>query len=290
MRKQLSVVSRQSSAKPNSLFSGLLLFSLILVACLFLHVAPVAAQLEIADTYDISDPDVKSGDLVSLTQEGLKRASIDYDSKIFGVVNADPLAVYKRVDGTGTIISRNGVVNINVTTANGAIKTGDYITSSTLAGKGQKALASGYVIGVALKDFNEGEGEQIDFKQFENTSGRKIGSGQIPVAIRIEYAEISTSRNANALLSRLNAALFSNVQDPEKFVNVIRYVASGLVIIFSILVGLFILARVVPKGVEGIGRNPLARRSILLYTGFNIIIVVVIIMLGIGASLLLVRL
>jgi uncharacterized membrane protein YidH (DUF202 family) len=146
------------------------------------------------------------------------------------------------------------------------------------------------VIGVALKDFNEGEGEQIDFKQFDNTEGRQISTGQIPVAIRIEYAEISTSRNANALLSRLNAALFSNVQDPEKFVNVIRYVASGIVIIFSILVGLFILARVVPKGVEGIGRNPLARRSILLYTGFNIVIVIIIIILGIGASLLLVRL
>jgi hypothetical protein len=268
----------------------LVVLFLSLVTLHFLLVNPVFAQLEIADTYDLADTDVKSGDLVSLTSAGLKKAAIDYDTKIYGVVNNDPLAVYKRADGTGSIISRSGVVNINVMTANGNIKTGDYITSSTIAGKGQKALASGYVIGVALKDFNEGEGEQIDFKQFENAEGRKISSGQIPVAIRIEYAEISTSRNANALLSRLNAALFSNVQDPEKFVNVIRYVASGIVIIFSILVGLFILARVVPKGVEGIGRNPLARRSILLYTGFNIIIVIIIIVLGIGASLLLVRL
>lgn len=290
MRKQSSVVSHQLSARLEKIFCKALFFLFILVVCLILRISPVAAQLEIADTYDVNDSDMKAGDLVSLTGEGLKRSAIDYDNKIYGVVNADPLAVYKRVDGTGVIISRNGVVNINVTTANGAIKTGDYITSSTIAGKGQKALASGYVIGVALKDFNEGDGEKIDFKQFENTEGRQIGSGQIPVAIRIEYAEISSSRNANALLSRLNSALFSNVQDPEKFVNVIRYVASGIVIIFSILVGLFILARVVPKGVEGIGRNPLARRSILLYTGFNIIVVIVIMILGIGASLLLVRL
>jgi hypothetical protein len=290
MRKESSVISHQSSVRLEKLFSRGIFILLILIACLVLRVSPVAAQLEIADTYDLADQEVLPGDLVSLTTEGLIRSAVDYDTKIFGVVNADPLAVYKRVDGTGTIISRNGVVNINVTTANGEIKTGDYITSSTLAGKGQKALASGYVIGVALKDFNEGEGETIDFSHFENNETEQISSGQIPVAIRIEYAEISSARNANALLSRLNAALFSNVQDPEKFVNVIRYVASGIVIIFSILVGLFILARVVPKGVEGIGRNPLARRSILLYTGFNIIIVVVIIILGIGASLLLVRL
>jgi hypothetical protein len=285
-----SVVSRQPSAGIKKTFSLGLLFSLILLACLVLRASPVSAQLEIADSYDLTDQEAVGGDILSLTTEGLKRSNSDYDNKIFGAINSDPLAAYKRVDGTGTLVSRSGVVTVNVTTANGAIKTGDFITSSTIAGKGQKALASGYVIGVAMKDFNEGEGSQIDFAQFENTEPRKISSGQIPVAIRIEYAEISTSRNANALLSRLNAALFSNVQDPEKFVNVIRYVASGIVIIFSILIGLFILARVIPKGVEGIGRNPMARRSILLYTAFNIVLVVIIIMLGIGASLLLTRL
>jgi uncharacterized membrane protein YidH (DUF202 family) len=290
MRNQLSAFSFQSSVRTRKYLSKGSAFFLVLIACLVLRISPVHAQLEIADTYDIADTEVQSGDLVSLTSEGIKRSVADYDNKIFGVITTDPLAVYKRVDGTGSVISRNGIVTVNVTSANGGIKTGDYVTSSTIAGKGQKALASGYVIGVALKDFNEGEGTSIDFKQFENAESRKVSLGQIPVAVRIEYAEISTSRNANALLSRLNAALFSNVQDPEKFVNVIRYVASGLVIIFSILVGLFILARVVPKGVEGIGRNPLARHSIILYTGVNIVIVVVIIILGIGASLLLTRL
>lgn len=273
-----------------TVYSKWIVFVGLLIAVSWLLVTPVHAQLEIADTYDLADQETQNGDIVSLSPEGLVRSAIDYDTKIFGVVNTDPLAAYKRVDGTGTMISRNGVISVNVTTANGPIRTGDFITSSTIAGKGQKALASGYVIGVAMRDFNEGEGVQTEFKQFENGESRQISSGQIPVAIRIEYAEISTSRNANALLSRLNAALFSNVQDPEKFVNVIRYVASGLVILFSIMIGLFILARVVPKGVEGIGRNPLARRSIVLYTGVNIVIVIIVLLLGIGASLLLVRL
>jgi hypothetical protein len=289
MRNQLTTFNFQLPARQKIWFLGIVT-CLLLIAYHLLLISPAHAQLEIADTYDIADTEAQPGDILSLTSEGIKRSAIDYDTKIFGVITTEPLAVYKRVDGTGSIISRNGIVNVNVMTANGSIKTGDYITTSTVAGKGQKALASGYVLGVALKDFNEGEGTSMDFKQAEGSDIRQVSSGQIPVAIRIEYAEISTSRNANALLARLNAALFSNVQDPEKFVNVIRYVASGLVTIFSVLVGLFILARVVPKGVEGIGRNPLARQSILLYTAVNIVIVVIIIILGIGASLLLTRL
>jgi hypothetical protein len=283
--KKWSVVSGQWSVCLNltgllrsKKFLVLLISAFLLFTVHCLLITPVSAQLEIADTYDIVDPDAQSGDIVSLGSGGIARSAIEYDNKIFGVINANPLAVYRRVDGTGTIINRNGVVPVNVTTANGSIKIGDYITTSIQAGKGQKALASGYIIGVALKDFNEGEGSQIEYKEFQNGESR------------IEYAEISTSRNANALLSRLNAALFSSVQDPEGFVNVIRYVASGLVTLISIIVGLFILARVIPKGVEGIGRNPLARRSILLYTGLNLLIVGVIVILGIGASILLIRL
>lgn len=262
---------------------------LLLVAGYWL-VAPVHAQLEIADTYDLNDQEAQPGDILSLRDTGLMRSAIEYDTQVFGVYTPEPLAVYRRVDGTGIPVSRSGVVNVNVLTANGEIKIGDYITTSTLKGKGQKALASGYAIGVALAEFNGDGVAEVDYTDFETGTPRKVKSGQIPVAIRIEYAELSTARSANALLERLNSALFSSVKDPEKFVNVIRYVASGLVTIISILVGLFILARVVPKGVEGIGRNPLARQSIIIYTGVNIIIVVIVIIMGIGVSLLLLKL
>ena len=81
MRNKLSVVRHQPPAKKIKIFSALTIFSLIFIACLVLRVTPVSAQLEIADTYDVSDPDMKAGDLVSLTGEGLKRSVIDYDNK-----------------------------------------------------------------------------------------------------------------------------------------------------------------------------------------------------------------
>jgi hypothetical protein len=264
-----------------------LLFSIFYILYSIFTVSSVHAQLEIADTYDMSEQGAVNGDLVSLQGNGLIRSKVDYDNTIFGVVTTDPLAAYKRVDETGTIISRTGVVDVNVTTANGDIKTGDYITTSTIAGKGQKALATGYVVGVAMKDFKSGEGTQIDFADGPN--GQKVSSGTIPVAIRIEYAEIDSSRNANSLIQKLNSALFTNVKDPEKFINVIRYIASGLIVMISILVGLLILSRILPRGVESIGRNPLARQSIIFYTAVNVIIVIVIIVLGTAASVLLIR-
>lgn len=268
----------------------MLLFLFTVYCSLFTFVKPAHAQLEIADTYDLADKSAVGGDIISLTTGGLVRTASEYDSKMYGVINDDPLAVYKRIDGTGLAVSRNGIVSVNVTTANGEIKIGDYITGSVIPGKGQKAILSGYVVGVALAGFKEGDGQQIDYTPFKGAASKKVSSGSIPVSIQIQYAEISTARNTNVLLERLNAALFTNVQDPEKFLNVIRYIASGLVAIFSVLVGLLILARVVPKGVEGMGRNPLARQSILIYTAFNILIVIVIIFLGIGAALLLLRL
>lgn len=288
MRKLSPAISHQQSARQRILGRGIVIF-LLVIACQVWLTFPVSAQLEIADTYDLADTEAQPGDILSLRSNGLVRSDNEYDSQVFGIINAEPLAVYRRVDGSGSPISRSGVVNVNVTTANGEIKTGDYITTSTLAGKGQKALASGYAIGVALADYNGDGGTEVDYKDFESAQTRKVKQGQVPVAIRIEYAELSTARSANAFLERLNSALFSSVKDPEKFVNVIRYVASGLVTIISILIGLFILARVIPKGVEGIGRNPLARQSIIMYTGINIAIVVIVIIMGIGISLLLLK-
>lgn len=289
MRKQSSVFSFQLSAKNRTLLIGFI-FCLSLITYHLLLVAPAHAQLEIAETYDVADKDAQSGDILSLTADGFSRTKADYDSKMFGVMISNPLAVYRRVDGSGIPVSRNGVIAVNVTTANGEIKTGDYITSSTIPGKGQKAGSSGYVVGVALKDFKTGDGTEIEFSQFQGGPTKKAVSGQIPVAIKIEYAELSNFRNTNSLIEKLNAALFTNIKDPEKFVNVIRYISSGIVGILSIIIGLFILSRVIPKGVEGIARNPMARSSIIVYTALNIVVVIVIVLLGIGASLLLLRL
>ena len=52
-----------------------------------------------------------------------------------------------------------GRVPVNVTNEGGAIATGDYITTSSTAGKGMKATKAGRVIGMALADFSGTSGQ-----------------------------------------------------------------------------------------------------------------------------------
>ncbi len=249
----------------------------------------VHAQLEVSDVYDITDTQAVDGDLVSYTDKGLVRSDREYDNRLFGVVQTNPSVSYRRVDGTGTPVTRSGTVFVNVTTINGPIKVGDLITSSNMAGKGEKAENSGYVIGFATKEFKDGEGTQVQYTANNGAINRQVWVGQIPVAIKIEFAELNTARSTNRLLEAVNQAFFRNVSDPEQFVNIVRYILAGLAVLLSFVIGFFTFARSIPKGIEALGRNPLARASIQFGIIINIIFTVGIALIGIVAAVILLR-
>ena len=272
-----------------SIVQKLLLLFFVLYTLYFILYTPSLAQLEIAETFDMPEG-AADGDIISYTEEGVILSAREYDDKTFGVIETSPLVAYRRQDNTGMPVLRNGSAEVSVTTINGPIRTGDFITSSSLPGKGQKALTSGYIVGVALQDFTEEDGEAVDFTApGEGQQSRSVRIGKINVAIKIEYAELNTARNANRLFDVLNGALFRNVQDPEKFVNLIRYIAAGLAVLISFLIGFFTLARTIPKGIEALGRNPLARTTIQFGIILNIIFTVGIALVGIVAAIILLR-
>jgi F0F1-type ATP synthase membrane subunit c/vacuolar-type H+-ATPase subunit K len=264
-----------------------ILFLLVLVTCYLLLVTPAWAQLEIAETFDVPEESV-DGDIMSYTDQGVVLSSREYDDKIFGVIETTPLVAYRRQDNTGLPVVRNGTTSVNVTTANGAIKAGDFITTSSLPGKGQKSLASGYIIGVALEEFTEEDGEAVEVTVSEGGT-KQARLGTINVAIKIEYAELNTARNANRYLDALNALFFSNIQNPEQFTNTLRYFLAGLAVVVSFLIGFFTLARTLPKGIEALGRNPLAKTTIQFGIILNIIFTVGIALVGIVAAIILLR-
>lgn len=283
----VSSIKYQVSRVMSYWFGVIGIFVLLLMTHNSSLITPVHAQLEIAETYDVPE-ETQDGDIVSYKENGIVLSSSEYDDKMFGVVETTPLVAYRRQDNTGLPIVRNGTTSVNVTTANGSIKTGDFVTTSTLPGKGQKSVASGYIIGVALQDFGEEDGEAVEVTLPQGGT-RQVRAGSINVAIKIEYAELNTARNSNRLLDALNAALFRNVQNPEQFVNVIRYILAGLAVLISFLIGFFTLARTIPKGIEALGRNPLARTTIQFGIILNIIFTVAIAGVGIVAAVILLR-
>ncbi len=242
----------------------------------FLPARPVLAVevggADVAGTYVIADTGVVDGDVVVNTPSGFARAIIAYDNNIFGVYSEKPTVVFRVADTGAKPIVRSGITTVNVTTANGEIKAGDYLTSSTAAGKGQKADRSGYVLGVALAGF----------------SG--AGQGKIPVAIKVEYAELTTARSANRLLEALGASFFANVKDPERFALIIRYILAGLLLLICFGLGFWTFSRVLPKGVEAIGRNPLAKNTIYFSMVLNVGLIAIVGILGIVGALLILRL
>ncbi len=263
------------------------LLPLLLLIVTFLMIPTyIYAQLEIAETYDMPEG-AQDGDIVSYTDQRVVLSGHDYDDKIFGVIETNPLVAYRRQDNTGLPVVRSGTAEVSVITSNGPIRTGDFITSSAMPGKGQKATASGYIIGVALGDFSEQDGEVVDYQ--DGVTVRQVRQGKINVAIKIEFAEIDTARNQNRLFDSLNNLLFRNIQDPEKFVSIIRYVLAGLAILLSFLIGFFTLARTIPKGIEALGRNPLARATIQFGIVLNIIFTVGIALVGIVAAIIILR-
>jgi len=270
-------------------FVALSLF-LLLYAIRYTLYAPAAfAQLEIAETYDVPVGAI-DGDILSFNEKGVVLSEKENDEKIFGVIETNPLVAYRRNDNTGTPVIRNGTADVNVTTINGAIKSGDFITSSVIPGKGERSKISGYIIGVAMQSFGETDGEEIDFAPPVGAGQpKKIRSGKISVALKIEYSEVTTARSTNRLLDAINAAFFRSVEDPEKFVNIVRYLLAGVAVTISFLIGFFTLARTMPKGIEALGRNPLAKNTIQLGIILNIIFTIGIALVGIAAAIILLR-
>lgn len=231
---------------------------------------PGEFNTEVTTLYQIADKETIDGDLLSQSPQGLIRTSQIYDSALFGVLNSQPVIVYRSGE-EGQPVIRSGVAEVNVTASGGSIQSGDYITSSSVPGKGQKATESGYVIGTALEPFDGTE-------------------GRIRVAVKIEYAEITAPRFLERLFSFLGRSLLQNINDPQKLGDLIRYIAAGLIVLLSFTFAFLTFSRSVNKSIEAIGRNPLARNTIQLTLILNLVLMVITAIIGVVASVLIIRL
>ncbi|MBI2039900.1 hypothetical protein HYT18_02410 [Candidatus Microgenomates bacterium] len=266
----------------------LFVFSLFTIYSLLFTIANhTYAQMpgiEVTSTYNVTDEAAIDGDLLIIQEGGFVRADLSYDHRLFGVLQSKPLLFYRDIDSGGKPIIRAGITQVNVTTLNGPIKYGDYITSSSITGKGQKATESGYVLGVALGSFDGTDAEEIDGPR------GKVTLGQIPVAVKIEFAEITSPRFLGRLFSFFATSLLENVADPQKLGNIVRLIVAGLIVILSFTFGFLTFSRSIVKSIEAIGRNPLAKNTIQFAMILNIILLLVIALIGIVTSIILVKL
>lgn len=216
----------------------------------------------------VEGQNLQDGAIICNGPNGNEPCARDYDSGIMGVYSASPainLDDASLVDGKPIVSS--GKVRVRVSTAAGKIKVGDYITSSKTLGVGQKANKSGYALGTALENLED-------------------DMGMISVSLGIRPAVLATTVGDN-LWESLRSGLNSLYLTP---LAALRYILAMLIVVGSFMLGFVYFGRVAKSGVEAIGRNPLAGRTIELGVIVNLIFTGLIMVLGLTLAYFILRL
>jgi hypothetical protein len=248
------------------------LLSLFLIATCFallttnaIYAAEVTAE-GVAVDVSLTEKNIPDGSIISLTDGKYLMSTIPYDPSVYGVITDNPAASFSDSSSSQKRPAVNyGKVKVRVSAKNGNINAGDLITTSEVPGVGQKATENGYVVGIAMEDYH-------------NNNPKAIGS--IYITLHLNYGVLSTNVKTN-LLTSLKRGGSSAFLSP---INTLRYVVAGLISILSFAGGFWFFGRVSSRGVEAIGRNPLARRFILLTVIFNVGITIAVMGLGVALA------
>lgn len=258
-------------------YTALIVFSLVafcLLASLrsgslfgFLFPISIYAQNTSAGTavsIPIADKNAKDGSIIISTPKGFALSSTAYDTNMYGVLTESP-AIYLQNQDDDTLkpVTSSGKVYVLVSSINGNIKKQDFITTSTIAGVGQKATRNGMVLGTALADYSN--------------SNQKV-TAKILVAVNPHFNASFADTKTNVL------EVLRNASDPTTLTQAtsLRYVVAAGIVLASFAIGFIYFGRVTSSGVEALGRNPLASRTIQLSLVFNLVLMIVIILVGLG--------
>jgi F0F1-type ATP synthase membrane subunit c/vacuolar-type H+-ATPase subunit K len=214
----------------------------------------------------IEDKSVLDGSIVSLATGKFLMSEAPYDPSIIGVVTDKSGVYFQDENNTGTrLVTSVGNAMVRVSTINGVIKTGDLVTASSIKGVGQKATAEGYVLGVAQEDYLEKDPKKI---------------GKIYVTLHLNFGTLVTNTRQN-LIKTITQGSRSAFISP---VNALRYITAGIFAIGCFIGGFWFFGRIAAKGVEAIGRNPLARKFILISVVMNVALTIVVMLLGVAVA------
>ncbi len=234
-----------------------------------LKIISISAKVDSSGTaisIPISDTNVEDGDIICSYLEGNKKCYQEYDTSIYGVVNDNPALSIKDFSyDTSKLVLSLGITTVKVSSVNGDIKEGDFITSSTKPGVGQKATKNGYVIGKALEDYKSTDANAV---------------GKIQVALKPQFVNELSSSSGN-LLQFMKKGLNVPFYEP---LNALRYLLSALMVVISFTLGMIYFGRSSKAGIEAIGRNPLARKVIHFTIITNIVLTIVIVLVGLAIA------
>ncbi|HEY1085830.1 MAG TPA: hypothetical protein VGE34_03850 [Candidatus Saccharimonadales bacterium] len=235
-----------------------------------------------------------NGTIVQLTEKNGKQVEAATKSNIQNMLGVAvdaaqlPLKISsgKRINETYVAVS--GVYNVLVSTENGVVRAGDYITLSSHNGIGMKAgTKESTVFGRANSSFN-GKGTTLGSAKLKDSNGNEktVQLGTIPVTVDVK-------RNPNIQSTKVDVPPFLErlgQQIAEKEVSPIRIYLSLAITFISLIAAIAVVYAGVRNSVISIGRNPMSKKSIFRALLQVIITALLILIVGLFAVYLLLKL
>lgn len=261
----------------------------------FLAVTAGAAAQGVTQTYINRGPAVlHNGMIVSLRDDNSEEVvalSRDNARDMLGVVTAAndaPVSLTKNSDQQQVYVATTGQYNVLVSTQEGPIKAGDFITISSLHGIGMKATDNDQiVIGKALAGF-DGKTSVDGETEVKTSDGktRPVSLAHILVDISVAHNPFYKSDKTDGVPGFLSKAANIVTDRPVGAVRI--YAASGVLVLAMIIAG-FVIYSGVRNGIVAIGRNPLAKSSITRGLIQVILISLIVFIIGLIAVYLLLK-
>ena len=260
----------------------------IILGAAFAAILPVSVAAETAygggsvQSY-AADAPIDNGTIVILTGDKSDRVKVATQKEarnMFGVTvdrTQLPLTVTGGELQNETFVAASGTYNVLVSDQAGAIKSGDYLILSSVNGVAMRAgEEETTVFGRANANF-DGKGVVLGSTALKDSAGgeKTVKLGSVPVTIDIKNNpnHQSTDTNVPDFLKRIGQAI------AEKEVSAVRiYLSMGITIV-TLIAAIAVLYAGVRNGVISIGRNPMSKKSIfraLLEVIFTSILIVII--------------
>lgn len=211
---------------------------------------------------------VRDGAVVCSSKDGYVLCERGHEPNMYGVVNLQPSVQLTATSASKVQtypVASGGQTEVLVSSINGSIKAGNFVTSTTQPGVAGKALKSGYVLGTALEAWDNQDSEQ---------------NGLIKVNLGIKPAVMSARATTN-LISMIKEGVEASFLSP---LSALRYVVAGVVAAASVVAGLVYFGKVARGGIEAIGRNPLAGKSIQFSVLMNVVLTILIMLVGVAIA------
>lgn len=185
-------------------------------------------------------------------------------------------------------VASSGKYDALVSTQNGPIKTGDIISISALDGIGMKANAAQTVIlGKALSNF-DGVSNVSGTATLKTSSGTKdVSIGYIQIDINISHNPLAVSVSGPPVPAFLRKTGENIAGKP---VSTVRLYVSLAVLLVTLFMTTSLLYGGVRSSLTSIGRNPLAKKSILRGLIQVLILGIIVFVIGLVAIYLLLKL